>query len=174
MGWFGYWYQTESLGKTFLIFPPDMIETFSSDLEFWLEFSDQNVELCCCCCWYWPPVCEVCPNYEVAEFQNWTLTTTDLGYFAYCYVQLLNSTHPILLPYEVPYHPPSSSVLHLHGIIWPPGRHPSPSQHTKKTPPPSLISPVTTIARLLLSPLVLTTPDQLLSLPLPRCCQNIF
>ena len=38
------------------------------------------------CYWrYWPPVREVCPNYEVVEFQLWTLTTPDLGFFAYCY-----------------------------------------------------------------------------------------
>ena len=27
--------------------------------------------------WYWPPVREVCPNYEVVDFQPCTLTTTD-------------------------------------------------------------------------------------------------
>ena len=36
-------------------------------------------------CWYWPPVCDVCPNYEVVDFQPQTLTTLDLGSVAYFY-----------------------------------------------------------------------------------------
>ena len=87
---------------------------------------------CCCCCCYWPPVCEVCPNYEVVEFQPRTLTTPDLGSVAYCYVLLLDPSYPLLLPSKVLPPLPSSSVFPLHSIIFPPGRHTSPSHHIEK------------------------------------------
>ena len=86
-----------------------------------------------CCCFYWPPVCEVNKNYEVVESQPHTLTTLDLGSVAYCYVAyLLEPTHTLILPSNVP--PPKllSSALIPPGIICPPGRHPSLSHHTKK------------------------------------------
>ena len=129
-----------------------------------------SARLCCCCCWYWPPVYGVCPNCEVVEFQPRTLTTPDLGSVTYCYVHLLEPPHPPLLPSDVPSPQPSSSVLPPHRIIRPPGCHLYPSQHTEKTPSPSLPSPVTTRARLFLSPLALTMPARFPLPPPPRCC----
>ena len=107
-------------------------------------------------------------------FQPRTLTTPDLSSVAYCYAHLLNPPHPPLIPSSVPYNHPYSSVLPPHRIIRPPGRHPSTSQNTEKTPSPSLPSPVTTRARLLLSYLSLTMPDRFLFLPLPHCSRNLF
>ena len=86
-----------------------------------------NMLYACCCCWYWPPVREFCPNCEVVEFQPQTLTTPDLGSVAYCYVNVLDLPHPPLLPSDVPPPQTFSSVLPMHRIIWPPGRHPYPS-----------------------------------------------
>ena len=64
---------------------------------------------CCCCCCYWPPVLEVCPDYEVVEVQHWILTTLDLWSFDYCYVAyLLDLPHSHLLPSNVPTPQPSS------------------------------------------------------------------
>ena len=99
-----------------------------------------------CCCWYWPPVREVCHNYEVVEFQPWTLTTPDLGSIAYCYIAyLLDPPHPLLLPSDIS-PPPQSSFACLrhrhHRIIRPHGRFPSPSQHTEN-PSLSLLLPIT-------------------------------
>ena len=37
----------------------------------------------------WPPVCEVCPNYEVVTFQLWTGNPLDLGYVADFYIDIL-------------------------------------------------------------------------------------
>ena len=88
--------------------------------------------ICCCCC-YWPTFREVCPNYEVVVFQPRTLTTPDLSSVAYCYVaHLLNPPHTLLLQSDVP--PPQTlpSVLVTYRSIQPPGRPPSPSQHTEK------------------------------------------
>ena len=127
-----------------------------------------------CCCWYWPPVREVCPNYEVAEFQPWTSTTLDLGSVANCYIHLLKPPRPPLLTYKVLYPQQSSSILTPHRIIRPHGRPLSLSHQTNKTPSPYLTSPVTTITRLFLSSLYLTTPDIFPSTPIPRFCQNIF
>ena len=128
----------------------------------------------CFCCWYCPSVHEVCPNYEVVDFQPQTLTTMELGSLSHFYIHLLNPTHPPLLPSDVLSPQLSYSVLIPHGIICPSGRHLSPSKHTKKTLSPYLPSPVTTRERLFLSSLAITTPDGFLSPPLPRCCQNLF
>ena len=38
---------------------------------------------------YWPPVREVCPNYEVVMFQPRTGTPPDLGSVANCYVAII-------------------------------------------------------------------------------------
>ena len=94
-----------------------------------------RVVLSCCFC-YWPPVCEVCPNYEVVEFQPRTFTTPYLGSVAYFYVAyLLKPPHLLLLPSNVLPPQMSSSALVPHGIIRPPGHHPSPSQNTKTLHP---------------------------------------
>ena len=138
------------------------------------KFDGINGSCCCCCCWYWPPVCEVCPYYEVVEFQYQTLTTPDLGYVTYCYIQLLNPPHSSLMPSDVQSPQLSSSILYFHGIICPHGCQPFPSQHTNKSLSPHLISPVTTIDRLFLSFLALITPARSPSPPLPRCLQNLF
>ena len=60
------------------------------------------------------------------------MTTPDLVPITYYYVHLLEPPHLPLMPsYFLP--PQSySSVLNLHRIIRPPGRHPSPFQHTRK------------------------------------------
>ena len=61
----------------------------------------------CCCCCYWPPIREVCPNYELVEFQPRTFTTPYLGSVAYCYVAyLLYPPYPLLPPSHVPPPPP--------------------------------------------------------------------
>ena len=98
---------------------------------------------CVCVCVYWPSVREVCPNYEVVVFQPLTLTTPDLASVAYCYIAyLLNPPHPLFLPSDV--HPgeaahscPAAPAIDVspHGIIRPPGRHPSLSWHTEKPSP---------------------------------------
>ena len=99
-------------------------------------------QYCCWCCCYWPPVHEVCLNYEVVEFQLWKLTTQDLGSAAYFdVVYLIDLTQPLLLLSDVP--PPLTSSFaclchHHHRIIHPPWHPPSPSQNTKK-PSPSLL-----------------------------------
>ena len=93
---------------------------------------------CCVCVCYWPPVHEVCPNYEVVVFQPWKLTTLDLGSVAYCYIAyLLNPPHLLFLTSYVrqgeashSFPDASSNNVSLHGIICPTGRHPSTSQHT--------------------------------------------
>ena len=86
-------------------------------------------------------------NYEVVEFQPWTLTTPDLGSAAYCYVTyLLDLTQPLLLLSDAPPTPTSSFACLRHGhhrIIHPPGRPSSPFQNTKSLSP-SLFSPITT------------------------------
>ena len=57
--------------------------------------------MCVCVC-YWPPVREVCPNYEVAMFQPSKLTTPDLGFVAYFFTAyLLNPTQPLFLLFNV-------------------------------------------------------------------------
>ena len=87
-------------------------------------------------CCYLPPPHEVCLNYEVVVFQPWTLTTTDLGSVAYCYVAyLLDPTYPILLPSNVLPLQSSPSILVPHGIIRPLDHTPSPYQNTQKPLP---------------------------------------
>ena len=76
--------------------------------------------------------------------QHWTLTTLYLGFVAYCYVAyLLDPAHPLFLPYDVPPIQLPPFILVPHGIIRPPRRHPSSSQHTENLrphlPEPSLI-----------------------------------
>ena len=68
----------------------------------------------------------------MVEFQPRTLITLDLISVSYRYVQLLDPNHPPLLPSDVLPPHPYSSVLTLHSIICPPGRHLSASHHTKK------------------------------------------
>ena len=45
----------------------------------------------------WPPVHEVCPNYEVAMFQPWTGTSLDLVSIDNCYVAMILRTTPLFL-----------------------------------------------------------------------------
>ena len=68
---------------------------------------------------YWPPVREVCPNYEAVMFQPWTLTTPDLGYIVYCYIAyLLNPPQPILLPSDVrPLNHGKPLTVHIQGLV---------------------------------------------------------
>ena len=127
----------------------------------------------CCCCCYWPPVREVCLNYEVMDFQPRTLTTPDLGSVTYCYLHLLDLPYPLLMLSNAPPPQLSSSIVIPHEIIRPPGRHPSLSKHTKK-PLPAFPSPVTSRYRLLLSPLAPTTSAGFPLPPLPHCHRNIF
>ena len=42
---------------------------------------------------FWPPVREVCTNYEVVMFQPHTGTSTDLGYIANFYIAMLLSKY---------------------------------------------------------------------------------
>ena len=94
--------------------------------------------VCVCVC-YWPPFHEVFPNYQVVMFQPRALTTPDLDSVAYFYMAyLLNPPHPLFLPSnfrqgEEAHSCPTTPAINLspHGIILPPRRHPSPSQHTK-------------------------------------------
>ena len=134
---------------------------------------------CCCffifvCFFAWPPVREVFPHYEVVELQPRTLTTPDLGSVAYfCVDYLLGPPHPLLFPFDVPAPQPPSSVLILHSIILPPGRHPYMSERTKK-PFPAFPSPSASIERLVLSSQAPTTHAGF-PLPLLPCCRwNIF
>ena len=43
------------------------------------------------CCW--PPSRPVCPNYEVVEFQPWTVTDPDLGSGANAYTIYMTPSH---------------------------------------------------------------------------------
>ena len=45
----------------------------------------------------WPPVHEVCPNYEVAMFQPWTGTSLDLVSIDNYYVAMILSTTALFL-----------------------------------------------------------------------------
>ena len=68
---------------------------YSTDIEYILLIA-------CCYCWYWPPVHEVCPNYEVVEVQPLTLTTPDIGSIAFYYIAFaLDLLHPLLLPSDI-------------------------------------------------------------------------
>ena len=129
------------------------------------------------CCRYWPPVREVCLNYEVVDFQPWTLTTPDLGSVAYCCVAyLLDPPRPLLLQSDAPPTPRLcfACLRHRHHrIIRPPGSPLSLSQHTEN-PYPSLLSPITARGLLLIPSFAPATLVGFLSPPLPRCCRNIF
>ena len=72
------------------------------------------------------------PNYKVVDFQPRTLTTTEIGSVAYCYIHLFDQPQPPFLLSNVP--PPQLyfSVLPIYKIILPPGIHLSPYHHTKK------------------------------------------
>ena len=104
--------------------------------------------VCVCVC-YCPPVCEYCPNYEVVVLQSQTLTTSDIVSVAhFCIAYLLKFSCPLLLssnirPGEAAHFLTAASAINVspHGIIYPPGFHPSPSQYTKKLfPPPPYLS----------------------------------
>ena len=120
--------------------------------------------VCVCVC-YWPPVCEVFPNYEVVVFHPQILTTPDLGSFTYCYIGfLLNPPNPLFLPSDVRQGKAGHSCLAAlaidvspHGIIHPTGRHPYPSLHTPK-PSPAFPSPVILRFRFLLPALAPAMP----------------
>ena len=66
------------------------------------------------------------------------------------------------------------SFLPPYGIIRPPGRHMSLSQHNKISPSPPPPSPAITRFWLFRTFLTLTTPAKFLSPPLPCRCQNLF
>ena len=40
---------------------------------------------------YCPPVCAVLPNYEVVDFQPWSVTDSNLGYFHYFHISIFLS-----------------------------------------------------------------------------------
>ena len=92
--------------------------------------------LCCCCCW--PPVRELCPNYEVVEFHPRTLTTPDLGSIAYCYT-IIYPFRPtfffsIFLDHSVPPLPTPSPSISIHPRI-PFDFHPLPTSSPSAKPP---------------------------------------
>ena len=67
---------------------------------------------------FWPPVLEVCPNYEVVVYQPWTGTPLDLGSVANCYVAIIlipdppfSARHPMSTWGVLPAHTPSISPL---------------------------------------------------------------
>ena len=54
------------------------------------------------CICYWPPVREVCQNYEVVIFQTRKFTTLDLVSVAYFFIAYsLNPPHPLFLPSDI-------------------------------------------------------------------------
>ena len=92
----------------------------------------------------WTSVRGVCLIYEMVMFQPQTVTPLYLGFIVTCYVSystLLNPLRPSLPSAWFPSgggcpHPPlatlpSTSVVHPHRIIRPPGHHLSPSHNTK-------------------------------------------
>ena len=133
------------------------------------------------CVCYWPPVREVCPNYEVVTFQPQILTNLDLGSVADCYTAyLLNPPHHLFLPFNV--RPgeaykscPNAPDINVspNRIICPPGRHPSLSQHTNKRLPASP-SPITSRFRFLLPTLATAMSNKFLSPLIPCCHRDLF
>ena len=90
----------------------------------------------------WPPVREVCPNYEMVILQPWTGNPPDLGSVANYNVYILLITtllfpalHPMSsrggIPARVPYLSPFPTTVSPQSIILSPGLHLSPSQNTE-------------------------------------------
>ena len=116
-----------------------------------------RVPCCCCCCWYFPPVREVCPDYEVVGFHPWTLTTPDLGCVTYRYEHLL--TRPTLsswLPMSrLPRHLLLPASTQDHPLT---RASPLSVPEYRDNSVPSPLSPTITRVRLLRPPLSITTP----------------
>ena len=89
----------------------------------------------------WPPVYEMCPNYEVVMFQPQTGTPTDLGSISIFYINILFSPAPPFTPdTQCPPGGATSSLpfpLYLVDLLAPTQDHfttqasPIPTQHTE-------------------------------------------
>ena len=72
--------------------------------------------VCVCVC-NQPPVCEMCPNYEVVVLKPWTVTPTHLCYVAYHY------TFKLAIPPQL-FLLPLSGLFISTSFLLPPHPHP--------------------------------------------------
>ena len=72
----------------------------------------------CICVQIWPPVCGVCPNYDVAVFQTWTVIPLHMGFVTIATPKIALHTHTFLPLYIsffcilFPTAPPSIAIKH--------------------------------------------------------------